>query len=120
MSLLGRIRFHGDPVTLYPALDTAQADGDSTRTYGPPLLDQRLLMEELSAEAARRIFGAETTATMRAFAPLTLAVNVDDGVLVVSGIRAGERYRVVSRIRQTLGVMQHQDLGLERTAEVFP
>ena len=119
MSLAGSIALRGSTATVYAALDTAQADGSSGRTYPTNTPGVKVLLEDISAELLRRVFGAETKATLRAYAPLSATIRLDDGLTITAGAHVGERFRVAGRLEFRAGASPHAQLALEATTEAF-
>lgn len=121
MSLDGRVRRHGSTATVYHAVDTIAADRSTTRTYPTYTPDVRILLEDLSDELVRRVFGAETKAALRGIVTdRTVVLNKDDGILVTAGLHAGERFTIAGRLLQQSGASPHREVALAETSEVFP
>jgi hypothetical protein len=57
MSLSGLIVRRGSIVTVYHGLDTRASDASSVRTYPTNTPDVRMLLEDISDELVRRVFG---------------------------------------------------------------
>jgi hypothetical protein len=66
MSLSGLIARRGSTVTVYHGVDTRTADRSSARTYPTNTPDVGMLIEDISDELVRRVFGQQTKATLRA------------------------------------------------------
>jgi hypothetical protein len=119
MSLSGLIARSGTIVTVYHGLDTGAADGSSTRTYPTNTPDVRMLLEDLSDELLRRVFGQETKATVR-------ALVTDRGVVLMKGdivevtagkVHVGERFRIEGQLVNMAGASPHRELALAVTTE---
>ena len=120
MSLTGAIALRGSTVTVHHAVDTDQADGSSGRTYPTNTPGVKVLLEDISDELVRRVFGPETTATRRGLVALSATIRDDDGIVVTAGKHTGERYRVAKRLEHREGPSPHAELALEATTEAFP
>ena len=120
MSLAGLIVRRGSIVTVYHALDTASADGGSVRTYPTNTPDVRMLLEDLSDELLRRVFGQETKATLRALiTDRGVVLLKGDGLVVTAGPHVGERFVVERQLINDAGASPHRELALAATTETF-
>jgi hypothetical protein len=120
MSLAGMIMRDGATVTVYHGLDTETADGGSARTYPTNTPDVGMLLEDLSDELLRRVFGPETKATLRAYVTdSSVVLNKGDGVTVTAGPHAGERFRIDRVLGPFRGASPHRQVGLAATTESF-
>src|SRR4051812_43715535 len=113
MSLAGMIMRAGSVATIYHGLDTVAADKSSVRTYPTNTPAVGILVEDLSDELARRVFGAETKARCRGIVTdSTVVMNDGDGVTITSGPHAGDRFRIETKLLQQSGVSPHRELAL--------
>jgi hypothetical protein len=121
MSLAGMIARRGSLVTVYHGVDLRSSDGGSTRTYPTNTPDTRMLLEDLSDELARRVFGAETKATVRALVTdATVVLTKGDGIVVTDGAHAGETFRIAGQLPQSAGASRHREVALVATTERIP
>jgi hypothetical protein len=96
MSLAGMIMREGSTATVYHGLDTNAADASSVRTYPTNTPDIRMLLEDVSDELLRRVFGQETKATVRALITDRGVVLLKGDIVVVTAgaVHAGERFKI--------------------------
>lgn len=121
MSLAGLIVRRGSVVTVYHGVDTRSTDASSARTYPTNTPGVRLLLEDLSDELLRRVFGAETKASLRALVTdRSVVLTKGDGVVVTAGPHVGERFTIEQRLINDAGASPHRELALAATTEDFP
>jgi hypothetical protein len=119
MSLSGLIVRSGTVVTVHHGLDTSAADGSSTRTYPTNTPDIRMLLEDLSDELLRRVFGQETKAAVRALVTdRGVVMNKGDLVEVTAGkVHVGEFFKIDGQLLHFEGASPHRELALAITTE---
>ena len=120
MSLAGAVALRGSTATVHHGVDTRAVDGSSARTYPTTTAGVGVLLEDLSDELLRRVFGQETKATLRGIVTDASAVlNEGDGVTITAGAHAGERFRIASKLLLLAGASPHRQLALAATTETF-
>jgi head-tail adaptor len=109
-----------ETATLYRGTDTRQTDGSSVRTWASTTTGLALLLEDADATILARLFGHETTATIRGIVPIEKDVRLDDGITITAGRHKGQRFLVTARkIDPELPAQAYYSLGLALTAEAF-
>ncbi len=120
MSLGGVIAMRGATVRIRRAVQTQGADGATQRTWrDAPTRRATMLLEELSAEKAQRLWGIETVARFRATLEAEADVRKYDGVIVEDGRFVGLHLRVEEDPRGSELGPQLTLLGLALTKETF-
>jgi hypothetical protein len=121
MSLSGLIVRRGSVVTVYHGLDTPTSDGGSVRTYPTNTPDIRMLLEDLSDELLRRVFGQETKASVRALVTDRGVVLLKGDIVVVTAgaVHVGERFKIVGVLNNMAGASPHRELALAATTEAI-
>ncbi len=121
MSLLGRIAAKGVLAKVYRPTTTTAADGTRGKTAWT-LLHDRLPMdlEAVGVERAQLVFGQRSFAKEIGRCGF-VDILPGDGVLLLGGRRAGERFTVLD-LKPNDGRVGRRflELGLESTNEVFP
>lgn len=122
MSLAGLIQRHGSTVTVKRPVESETAGGGTDLTYQVVATGVRVLLDEPSAEVARRLFGEEVTIDARAMLPADADVRTDDGLEVTAGLFAGERFDVgpVTHVRTWRARSGHREAALRRRPEAYP
>lgn len=118
MSLAGLVDIRGSHVTVKRATESKAADQTTKRTWATLSQNVHLLIDEVSTDKVQRLFGFETEATLVAWCRPSEDVREHDGIIVDAGPFAGERFRVVGRLRGGLGPAR-QAIGLAATLETF-
>jgi hypothetical protein len=119
MSLTGLVARRGSIATVHHHVDTRSADGNSTRTYPTTTKSVGMLIEPITDELVRRVFGSDVNATFRALVPGLAPIAKDNGVTITGAARVGSRYRVTGMLVHTAGASPHRELALAETTEDF-
>jgi len=119
MSLSGLIARRGSIATVHRHVDTRTTDGNSVRTYPTSTRNVGMLIEDISDELVRRVFGAGTKATLRALVPGFSTIAKDDGITITAAAHVGERFRVAGILVHAAGASPHRELALAVTTEDF-
>ena len=117
MSLDGLRRSRGSRVTIRRATRVRKPQGDTGVTpFTSVATDVPVLLQELAAGRAQRLFGRETQATGLATFEAGCDVQGDDGLIVTSGPHAGTHWKVLQP-RDVEG--HHLEYGVQLTKETF-
>lgn len=120
MSVTGLLTVRGARVRVRRAVQTQGTDGATQRTWrDAPTARVAMLLEELTAERAQRIWGIESTARFRATVEACADVQKFDGLVVEDGRFAGLHLRVEEDPRGSELGPQLRLLGLALTKETF-
>jgi len=106
---------------VYRPTYSSQADG-SQRVTGWTLSMSKLpaILEGVSDDLVQKVYGASQAVKDRALVPNDYPVEPGDGIVVTSGKRAGEMFRVVDvRRNDQSGANPHLDVALISTTETI-
>jgi hypothetical protein len=96
------------------------ADKSSARTYPTNTPDVGMLIEDLSDELVRRVFGEETKATLRALVTdRAVVLNDGDNVVVTDGPHVGEQFVIAGQLLNSAGASPHTELALAASTEAL-
>lgn len=119
MSVRGRIQTHGDAATCYrPVWETRAGRARSMTATTEVVPRFRIILEELSAEMTRKVFGETPEQTVRGMTLLEHPIEPEDRLVVESGGQAGTVYRVAQLVRYRR--VAHQELALVAVEETIP
>lgn len=118
MSLAGRIDIDGSRCRVRRATQTVGATG-TTRTWADTARKVKLLLEEITAEKAQRLWGLESQATIRATGKASADLKKLDGLIVETGKFKGMHCQVVEDPRGSQLGTQLVIFGLLQTKETF-
>lgn len=116
MSLDGLRRTRGSQVTIRRATKTRKPQGDTSSSWSSIATAAPVLLQELAAGRAQRLFGRETQATGLATFEAGQDVKVDDGLIVTAGPHTGTHWKVLQP-RDVEG--HHLEYGVQLTKETF-
>lgn len=118
MLMTGRRSVRGDVKRPTTARDAA----GETRAVWPGAVTAQVrgFPTDITTDVARRVFGEGVRADVRWLVPLTADIQELDGVTLLDGPLAGQRYRVTKRNLVTgRPRLEHAELALASTTEVF-
>lgn len=124
MSATALITRRGSRASIYRGTPATAADGN--RSLGAPWTLQSsnvaILLQPVGDSMAQKAFGTDLVVRDRGFVASAVTLDPElDRIVVTSGPRLGQKYRVVeSQPWQHRTVADHHDLALEATTEVFP
>jgi hypothetical protein len=120
MSLAGLIQAQGADVTVRRGTPTHGAGGATQRAWAEQIESTKLLITEITAERAQKMWGNETEATLVAWCDPSDDIIYHDGIIVTTGIYARQRFRVVADTKGSLGPARRAlGLVLAKPTETF-
>ncbi len=120
MSLAGRARVKGSRVTVYRPTGTRENDGSgAVASWTVAATGVPAVIEAITDELVQKVFGASQVVKDRASIPdLTLALQPGDVLVVTSGPRSGQQYRIDEGLRRNdVRRNGHWDVPLISTTE---
>lgn len=118
MSISGLIATRGATARVRRAVQTASAQGGTNRSWGDaPTARVQILLEELTAAKAQRIWGAESAARFRGTVDADRDVRQYDVLVIESGRFEGSHLRVEEDPRGSELGPQLKLVGLALTKE---
>jgi hypothetical protein len=116
LSLAGLARSRGSRVTVRRLTKTKKPQGDTAVSWATIASSVPVLLQQIEADRAERLFGRETTIRGLAVFEVGQDVQADDGLIVTAGPHTGLHWKVL-RPRDVEN--RHKEYGVEQTAEKF-
>lgn len=123
MSLAGRTATKGSTLRIYRPTYGAAPAADGSRkvsSWTQVGSDVRGVLDVLTADLADKVFGQASVARTRTMLAPGTDIQAGDGVVVITGVQSGRRFRVVEAQRYDFRARSaHVDVALESTTEVI-